>query len=63
MSHVILLNDGSPPSYWALSQTVHPAGHWGEKEEAAQFARQKDAQDFINIHLRTQAEVCKVTPL
>lgn len=63
MSHIIKLEDGDAPSYWCLSQIVHPAGHWGEKADAVQFARQKDAQDFINIHLRTQAQSCKVAPL
>tara|TARA_R110000868_G_scaffold139445_4_gene354268 strand:- start:1210 stop:1398 length:189 start_codon:yes stop_codon:yes gene_type:complete len=59
MSFVLQLND-TPPLYWVMSSKIAPVGHWGERTEAIQFAREKDATAFMNIHLRHQAEQCKV---
>lgn len=59
MSFVVMLND-TPPLYWSLSTKVSTAGHWGEKNDAVQFAREKDGEAFKNIYLRHHAEQCKV---
>ena len=62
MSVVIQLNDGNFPSYWSLDTRINPAGMWTEKSEAVQFAREKDAQQFLDVHLRHQKDLCKVVP-
>ncbi len=59
---VILLND-TPPLYWSLSTKIAPTGHWGDKSEAVQFAREKDGTAFMNLYLRHQAEQCRVVPV
>lgn len=61
--HLIELNDGSYPTYWSLSEhSLSPAGCWGDKPSAVAFARPEDAKAFIEVHLRHQAELCKIVP-
>lgn len=62
MSYVIALHDGLPVTYWSESKLIHPSGNWGDKDKAMIFAQDKAAQEYINSHLRTQAELCKVVP-
>ncbi len=61
-AYVVQLND-TPPLYWSFATTVSTAGHWGEKKDAAQFARERDASAFMNIYLRHHAEQCKVVEI
>lgn len=64
MRFSIQLHDGTLPiPYWSDSKFIHPAGHWGEAREAKQFDSASDAQEYVDRHLQTQAELCKVTPL
>lgn len=66
MAHLIKRTDLGMPQYFSLSvgrEYASPMGGWTmEPDMALQFARDKDAKQFVETLLPQVAPFCEVTP-
>ena len=58
---IIQLQD-IPPLYWNPDKVIHPSGMWGDRKNALRFESREQAERYIELWLKTQAEQCKVIP-
>ena len=60
---IIQSTEGGLPLYYSDDFKIHPAGTWGDKEDAKRFDAEPEAKEYIKKKLFHQAEMCKVVPL
>lgn len=60
MAYIIELREEGLPRYYSIeNRGANPTHSWGEKKDALQFAREKDARDFAIVHIRDDHPYCK----
>lgn len=66
MSYVIQTRQEALPTFYSLRagrDFGSPHGWTGEREQALQFARRLDAENFVATFLMHQASFCTILPL
>lgn len=67
MSFVIEQDDGAGSVFYSAKEGRNfgsPGGGWtGEQNNALQFARERDAREFLEVFIPQQAPFCTVRPV